>query len=173
MNVIRKPCSPKNFMTGRPGGLRPAAIVIHISEGSLASADAWFDNAAAQVSAHYCVGRAGEVHQYVSEEDTAYHAGSPVNPTWHLLRPHVNPNFYTVGIEHEGRAQDEWTDAQYAASAQLVLEIARHWSIPLDADHVVMHREIRGNKTCPGFVFSRDKLLSLIEALSASLTCPS
>jgi len=173
MNVIRKPCSPKNFMTGRPGGLHPSAIVIHISEGSLASADAWFDNAAAQVSAHYCVGRAGEVHQYVSEEDTAYHAGSPVNPTWRLLRPHVNPNFYTVGIEHEGRAQDEWTDAQYAASAQLVLEIARRWSIPLDADHVVMHREIRGNKTCPGFVFSRDKLLSLVEALIASLTCPS
>ena len=48
MNVIRKSCSPKNFMPGRPGGLHPAAIVIHISEGSLASADAWFDNAAAK-----------------------------------------------------------------------------------------------------------------------------
>ncbi len=48
MNIIRKPCSPKNFMPGRPGGLHPAAIVIHISEGSLASADAWFDNAAAR-----------------------------------------------------------------------------------------------------------------------------
>ena len=53
MNVIRKPCSPKNFMPGRPGGLRPAAIVIHISEGTLASADAWFNNDAALVSAHY------------------------------------------------------------------------------------------------------------------------
>jgi len=95
-------------MPGRPGGLRPAAIVIHISEGTLSSADAWFNNEAANVSAHYCVGRVGEIHQYVSEEDTAYHAGSPVNPTWRLLRPCVNPNFYTIGIEHEGRAQDPW-----------------------------------------------------------------
>jgi N-acetyl-anhydromuramyl-L-alanine amidase AmpD len=109
------------------------------------------------------------VHQYVSEEDTAYHAGIPVCSTWKLLRPHVNPNFYTVGIEHEGRAQDQWTDAQYATSAELVGEIARRWSIPIDADHIVMHREIRANKTCPGFVFSRDKLLSLI----AAPTCPS
>jgi N-acetyl-anhydromuramyl-L-alanine amidase AmpD len=169
MTVIRRPCSPRNFLHGRPGGLRPTAIVIHISEGSLASADAWFNNQSALVSAHYIVGRGGEVHQYVSEEDTAYHAGSPVNPTWRLLRPHVNPNFYTVGIEHEGRAQDQWTDAQYAASAQLVREIARRWSIPIDSDHIVMHREIRGSKTCPGFVFSRDKLLSLV----AAPTCPS
>ena len=149
-------------MTGRPGGLCPAAIVIHISEGTLASADAWFANDAAKVSAHYCVGRGGEVHQYVSESDTAYHAGRPVDPTWRLLRPHVNPNFYTLGIEHEGRAQDPWPDAQYIASAQLVAEIAQRWTIPLNADHIVLHREIRANKTCPGFVFSREKLLSLI-----------
>jgi len=169
MNVIRKPCAPKNFMPGRPSGQRPSAIVIHVSEGTLASADAWFNNDAALVSAHYIVGRSGEVHQYVSEEDTAYHAGSTVNATWRLLRPQVNPNFYTVGIEHEGRAQVQWTDAQYATSAALIVEIALRWSIPMDADHIVMHREIRGNKTCPGFVFSRDKLLSLI----AVLTCPS
>jgi len=167
MNVIRKACSPKNFMPGRPGGLRPAAIVIHISEGTLSSADAWFNNEAANVSAHYCVGRVGEIHQYVSEEDTAYHAGSPVNPTWRLLRPRVNPNFYTIGIEHEGRAQDPWDDAQYAASAGLVAEIAERWSIPIDADHIVMHREIRASKTCPGYVFSREKLLSLIRPLDA------
>ena len=170
MNVIRKACSPGNFMPGRPGGLRPAAIVIHISEGTLISADAWFNNQAAKVSAHYCVGRAGEIHQYVSEEDTAYHAGSPVSPTWRLLRAGVNPNFYTIGIEHEGRAQDPWADPQYAASAGLVAEIAQRWSIPIDADHIVMHREIRGSKTCPGYVFSRERLLSLI--LAAGALCP-
>ena len=154
-------------MPGRPGGLRPSAIVIHISEGTLGSADAWFNNEAAKVSAHYCVGRNGEVHQYVSEEDTAYHAGSPVNPTWRLLRPRVNPNFYTIGIEHEGRAQDPWAEEQYAASAALVAEIARRWSISIDADHIVMHREIRSSKTCPGYLFSRERLLSLIRPLDA------
>ena len=174
MNVIRKSCSPYNFMPGGPGVLRPAAIVIHISEGTLASADAWFNNDAALVSAHYCVGRGGEVHQYVtSEEDTAYHAGSPAESD--VATPcgrMSNPNSYTASVSSTKAGASgsmDSTDAQYATSAELVGEIARRWSIPIDADHIVMHREIRGNKTCPGFVFSRDKLLSLI----AALTCPS
>ena len=61
MNVIRKSCSPKNFMPGRPGGLQPAAIVIHISEGTVASADAWFNNDAAQ-AVFSSRGRSSEVH---------------------------------------------------------------------------------------------------------------
>ena len=155
----------KNFRVGRPPGMTPSAIVIHISDGSLSSADAWFNDPAAQVSAHYIVAKSGEIHQYVKEQDTAYHAGAPVNPTWTLLRPGVNPNSYTIGIEHEGKAEDVWPDAQYHASARLVADIAHRWSIPLDANHVVLHREIHGDRSCPGFVFDRTKLLALIAAL--------
>jgi len=162
MNIVWKGCSAGNFRPGRPPGFRPSAIVIHIAEGTLDSVDHWFNNAIAKVSAHYCVGRGGEIHQFVHEEDTAYHAGNAVTPSWKLLRPGVNPNFYTIGIEHEGRAQDQWTEAQYNASAELVGEIAERWSIPLDQDHVVMHREIRASKTCPGFVFDRNTLLARI-----------
>ena len=107
------------------------------------------------------VGKNGDVHQYVKEEDTAYHAGGPIRPVWKLIKPQVNPNYYTIGIEHEGHASDEWTEAQYAASARLVTEIAKRWAISLDADHVVMHREIRAAKTCPGEKFDRGKLLAL------------
>lgn len=158
-------CSGKNFRVGRPAGFRPAAIVIHISDGCLSSADAWFNNPEAQVSAHYIVAKSGAIHQYVKEEDTAYHAGAPVNPTWKLLRPGVNANWYTIGIEHEGRPEDPWGEEQYQASAELVNDIAQRWSIPLDEDHIVLHREIRGNKSCPGFVFDRAKLLARIAAL--------
>lgn len=159
-------CSEKNFRTGRPPGLRPEAVVIHISDGCLASANAWFHNPAARVSAHYIVAKSGAVHQYVKEEDTAYHAGVPVNPTWKLLRPGVNPNSYTIGIEHEGKPEDIWPDEQYQTSAELVAAIAQRWSIPVDEDHVVLHREIRANKSCPGFVFDRVALLQKIAALS-------
>lgn len=159
-------CAETNFRRGRSASSRPAAIVIHISDGSLASADAWFHSPAARVSAHYLVAKSGAIHQYVKEEDTAYHAGVLVNPTWKLLRPGVNPNSYTIGIEHEGKPEDVWPEEQYRASAELVADIAERWSIPVDEDHIVLHREIRANKTCPGFVFDRATLLDKIAALS-------
>jgi len=164
-----KGCSAANFRAGRPAGFKPIAIVIHISEGCLSSADAWFNNPQAQVSAHYIVAKSGEIHQYVKERDTAYHAGAPLDATWKLLRPGANANWYTIGIEHEGTAQDVWPDAQYQASAHLVADIAQRWSIPVDADHIVLHREIHGDRSCPGFVFDRSKLLALIGALPSPM----
>jgi N-acetylmuramoyl-L-alanine amidase len=139
----------ENFRKGRHG-LEPRAIVIHIIVGSLQSAGLTFRDPRSSVAAHYGVGKSGSVHQFVQETDTAFHAGIVVRPTWKLIDPAVNPNFYTVGIEHEGQPQDVWPDEQYRASAALVREIAGRWKIPLDRDHIIMHREIRASKTCPG-----------------------
>jgi hypothetical protein len=156
-------CPPANFRKGRPFGFHPEAIVIHVMDGSFASGEAEFLNANSQKSAHYGISKTGEVHQYVHETDTAFHAGIVVNPTWRLLKPGVNPNFYTIGIEHEGRASDEWPEAQMKASATLVAQIASVWQIPLDTQHVIKHREIRASKTCPGnWLTSTQRLLDLI-----------
>ena len=127
-------CAPENFRKGRPQGHVPVAIVIHIMEGSLQGTDAWFRNPKAAVSAHYGVGKTGTIHQYVEESDTAFHAGNAVGPTAQLVkdRPGVNPNYYTVGIEHEGFADTDWTDAMYAASSALIRDIADRWAIPLE-----------------------------------------
>ena len=146
-------CAPENFRKGRPRGHVPRGIVIHIMEGSLTGTDAWFRNPKAVVSAHYGVGKNGEMHQYVEEADTAFHAGNAVNPKAQLVtqRPGVNPNYYTIGIEHEGFADDEWTEPMYAASSALIRGISDRWQIPLDQNHVLPHREIRATKTCPGF----------------------
>src|SRR5438874_2970529 len=95
-------CAPGNFRQGRPAGFRPEAVVIHIMDGPMSAADSHFNDPKAKVSAHYGIGRDGEIHQYVKETDTAFHAGIIVNPIWPLLKPGVNPNFYTIGIEHEG-----------------------------------------------------------------------
>lgn len=145
-------CHPGNFRAGRPPGLIPAAIVVHVMDGDLARTSALCNRPQSFVSAHYGIGRNGQVHQYVQEQDTAFHAGTVVNPTWKGIRKGVNPNFYTIGIEHEGQAQDlwPWPDAQLAASAALVAEIAARWEIPLDLEHVVAHRSIRASKACPG-----------------------
>jgi len=157
-------CAAQNFHPGRRG-FKPRAIVIHIIVGSLESAGMTFQNAHSSVSAHYGVGKSGNVHQFVDEGNTAFHAGIVVEPTWRLIERGVNPNFYTIGIEHEGQPQDPWPDDQYRASAALVREIAGRWQIPLDRDHVIMHREIRASKSCPGSV----DMERLIREASAAL----
>src|SRR5262249_852030 len=120
MDIRKQPCAPENFRSGRPPGMRPEAIVVHISTGTLASADDWFNDPQAKVSAHYIVGKSGVIHQYVEENDTAFHAGTVVQPSWRLIKPKVNPNYYTIGIEHEGKEDDVWPDVQIATSAALI-----------------------------------------------------
>jgi N-acetyl-anhydromuramyl-L-alanine amidase AmpD len=138
-----------NFIRGR-GGYRPEAVVIHIMAGTLVGTDAHFANPGSQVSAHYGIGKQGEIHQYVREEDTAFHAGIVDRPTWPLIKPGVNPNSYTIGIEHEGQATDIWTEALKAASAQMVRDVCNRWQIPIDRNHVIGHYQIRASKpNCP------------------------
>jgi hypothetical protein len=143
-------CPESNFRRGRPFGLRPEAIVIHIMDGSFAAGESVFRNPKTQKSAHYGISHEGEIHQYVDEKNTAFHAGIVVNPTWSLLKPRINPNFYTIGIEHEGRPDDVWPEAQLSASAALIADVAKNWEIPLDEEHVIRHHQIRASKTCPG-----------------------
>lgn len=157
-------CAQTNFRTGRPLGFKPEAIVIHIAVGSLSSVDAQFNDPKSHVSAHYCVAKSGEIHQYVQETDTAFHAGIVVNPTWPLLKPNVNPNFYTIGIEHEGLPDDIWPEVQMNTSAALVGEIARQWNIQLDDKHVIRHHQIRASKTCPGSFITIEGILKRVPA---------
>jgi N-acetylmuramoyl-L-alanine amidase len=145
-----------NFQPGRPNGLQPQAIVIHIMDGSLGGTDSWFNDPRAKVSAHYGVGKAGAVHQYVKESDTAFHAGIIDAPTWRSIKPDANPNFYTIGVEHEGFAAEAypWPQPQLEASLTLVAAIAARWNIACDEDHIVPHHAIRRGKTCPGIHFA-------------------
>jgi N-acetyl-anhydromuramyl-L-alanine amidase AmpD len=98
------------------------------------------------------VGKRGEIHQFVAETDAAYHAGIVINPTAEVVldRPNVNPNFYSVGIEHEGLAVESWPQLQVESSAALIGEIASRWQIPLDVSHILCHSAIRASVNCPG-----------------------
>ena len=163
MNIIQKP-SP-NFTEGRKK-YQPIAIVIHIMEGTLAGTDSWFSNKQAKVSAHYGVGRSGEVHQFVDEKNTAWHAGRVTNPSWSLIKKagnavFINPNYYTVGIEHEGTVDTDWTDAMYESTSTLIAEISKRWNIPIDRNHIIGHHEIYAVKACPGHKVDFSKLISL------------
>jgi|HubBroStandDraft_2_1064218.scaffolds.fasta_scaffold124695_1 N-acetylmuramoyl-L-alanine amidase len=170
LDIQWKGAAAANFSAGRD--MSPDVIVIHIMAGTAAGTDAWFGDPKAQVSAHYGITKTGEIHQYVKEVDTAYHAGIHgadfARATAQVVkdRPGVNPNQYSIGIEHEGQAGDVWPEAMLRASRALVKQCATTWNIPLDRYHVVGHHEIYPGHSCPGPSVSMD---AYVAALSAPL----
>ena len=154
-----------NFDSGRSGH-KPEAIIIHKTEGSFSSAIGWFQNEDARVSAHYVIDLDGDIAQMVDENDTAWHAGVIVKPSWKLLKNGVNPNLYTIGIELAGKAVDDTPADQALALAELISDIHRRWKIPIDDQHIVFHREIRANKTCPGQRLSKKLIIFYAKTIS-------
>lgn len=155
----------------------PIAIVNHITAGSLKSVDSWFtskDND--QASAHFCIGRNGEIHQYVNLKERAWHAGLAIEGIQHATHPlikrfkKVNPNAYTIGIEHEGYKEHgedgTLTEEQFWASVWLhryireqVIEIYGRY-IELNETNVMGHFEVdpRRKPNCPGKNFPWERL---------------
>lgn len=126
-----------NYTEGRKGQ-KVLAIVLHISEGSLDSMTYWFKDPNSGVSAHYGVGRNGQVRSFVEEKNTAWHAGRVNKPTWRNM-PGINPNLITIGIEHEGSYKSIWTTAQKKASAKLIKEICQRYGFSPNQDTVIGH----------------------------------
>lgn len=103
----------------------------------------------AEVSAHFLIRRDGELVQFVSVQDRAWHAG---RSSW---RGRDNCNDYSVGIELEGLEDHAFEAAQYASLATLVRELARE--LPIAA--AVGHEHVApGRKRDPGSRFDWDGL---------------
>lgn len=99
--VIWKP-SP-NFWRG-PSGFATRGIVNHRIVGTLASAWGRFKQADEDASSHFGIGKPGgvlQIWQFVELDDDAWTNGDVNQPTWSRLIPGVNPNHYTITIEHE------------------------------------------------------------------------
>lgn len=64
-----------NYSRGRAGHSIDLIVLHYTASKSLASTVAWFKNPQARVSAHYILGRSGEIRQIVRDQDTAWHAG--------------------------------------------------------------------------------------------------
>lgn len=162
--------APTNFRAGRPSGFTPEAIVLHRTGGSRAAWRLRSNDPRMALSAHYLVCRDGQVDQYVLEEDTGFHAGVVVDPTWPRIRPNVNPNFYTIGIEFEGAPTDDWPDRQLDAAAALIAEIGLRWDVPIDAERVVSHSAIRPSSGCPAGTCPLPRIIELALSSAADPT---
>lgn len=105
-----------------------------------------------RVSAHFLIRRDGEVIQFVSCRQRAWHAGLS---SW---QGRERCNDFSLGIELEGCDEIPFDDAQYAVLVELVRVLRAHH--PIDA--VVGHSDISpGRKTDPGPCFDWRRLASI------------
>jgi AmpD protein len=94
-----------------------------------------------QVSAHFYIQRQGELWQFVSCDDRAWHAGT----SSHEGRD--NCNDFSIGIELEGLEGDLFEQSQYDALIALVPAIAQRYALAA----IVGHEHIAPDrKTDPG-----------------------
>lgn len=84
------------------GGMSIEAIVIHYTAGGSADGTArWFQDRVSKASAHFVVGREGEVFQCVDLDRAAWHAGQAQMTYKGEIRSAVNR--FTIGIELANR----------------------------------------------------------------------
>ncbi len=159
-NIIKK-LSP-NFREGREGFL-PKAFVIHVIEGNFSGALSWCLDPKSEVSYHFIVKENGEIYQLVETENTAWHAGLAVKPTWQGHTIGRNPNLETIGIAFAGWATKGPSLAQILAIRDIILEQSAIHRIPLDRKNIVGHNEIRADKVCPGPNLSLDAVSFLCQ----------
>ncbi|HEX5417951.1 MAG TPA: N-acetylmuramoyl-L-alanine amidase [Chloroflexota bacterium] len=129
-------------------------LVMHTTVGTLQSAVGEFQHSSRRVSAHYVVGRAGQIIQMVSENQIAFHAGVvTAGPDSRFSG--TNPNAYSIGIEMENldviSSPADFPAAQRDAVFKLARDVVQRNHIPLDRQHIVGHSEIDpADRTDPG-----------------------
>jgi N-acetyl-anhydromuramoyl-L-alanine amidase len=102
-----------------------------------------------EVSAHFVVRRHGELLQFVSCDERAWHAG---RSHW---QGRDNCNDFSIGIELEGLEGDTFEPAQYDTASALLRAIAGRYPVR----HVVGHEHVApGRKMDPGPGFDWDLL---------------
>ncbi len=106
-----------------------------------------------EVSSHFVIRRDGELVQFVSVSDRAWHAG---RSSW---RGRDNCNDYAVGIELEGLEDHPFETAQYQALSKLIDALSQRWPIQAIAGH---EHVAPGRKRDPGQAFDWPLLQSLL-----------
>jgi N-acetyl-anhydromuramyl-L-alanine amidase AmpD len=121
--------APGNY--GPRGNVSVDTLVLHVTQSTRnaaqlvasakPSAVLWFADPAAKASAHYVVGRAGDLYACVPEGECAWHAGN------------LSVNRRSIGVEVEGFVDrpETWTPEALATLVELSAEIVRRHGIPV------------------------------------------
>jgi N-acetyl-anhydromuramyl-L-alanine amidase AmpD len=181
--AVKRPIHSNNFQKGR-GTQQVRAVVLHIAAGPLTAVFPTFNDPNGGTSAHFCIGKKGEIEQYVSVNDAAYAnglawqnnqwicpQGNVVQPTWKGLLPKLNPNLYTVSIEHEGQSNDKWTPEMYDANLRLMQWLSEQFNLTFVPDQTLTgHFAIDPlhKSACPGPNVDYDRIAQDASAIQAA-----
>ena len=161
-------CPSPNF-NARPAGEVSLLVVHNISlppgQFGTGHVQAFFQNrlpvhehpffseiASLQVSAHFFIARDGDVTQFVSCLDRAWHAGVS------SFDGRDNCNDFSLGVELEGTDDLPYTDAQYVRLAELTRQLLGAYPA-LSTQRIRGHSDIApGRKTDPGPAFDWSRL---------------
>jgi N-acetylmuramoyl-L-alanine amidase len=125
-------------------GIEIDTLILHNTDGTLASAIQRFKDPSSQVSAHYIVDRDGGVTQMVNDTDTAWHSG----------KKDVNQRSIGIEVVASSTATGMTTgqEATLIALAQFVLD-----AYSVAVQRVFPHRDIKPTD-CPGWVWATDPI---------------
>ena len=171
---------PSPNCDARPAGVVPDLIVVHgISLPPGEFGGPWIERlftnalppeahpyfaevAGLTVSSHLLVARDGELTQYVSFNERAWHAGRSV------YEGRSACNDFSIGIELEGADTIAYEDCQYRTLADAVGALCAAYPT-LSAERIVGHSDIApGRKTDPGPAFDWSHARRLIGAAVAA-----
>lgn len=161
-----------NFNT-RPSGVQPDLLVVHnisLPPGQFggdqvqrfftnqldASEHPFFKEIeGVEVSSHFYIRRTGEIIQFVSTDERAWHAGVSE------FDGQSNCNDFSIGIELEGTDDTPYEDAQYQTLALLTKTLQQYY--PITNKRLTGHSDIApGRKTDPGPAFNWTYYQSLL-----------
>ena len=166
-------CPSPNF-NARPAGAAVSLIVLHNislppARFKTGKVQAFFQNqldsaehpyfagiADLRVSAHFLIERDGDVFQFVSCLERAWHAGVS------SFQGRETCNDFSIGIELEGTDDQPFTDAQYAALIELTRQLQAAFPA-ITGERICGHSDIApGRKTDPGPFFDWSRLHSAL-----------
>ena len=114
-----------------------------------------------KVSAHFLIKRSGELMQFVSTKNRAWHAGESA------FRDRQCVNDFSLGIELEGCDEEPFASSQYQILGDLIRCLTAHYPA-IRRDNIIGHNDIAPTrKTDPGPHFDWQKLHRQLAATDA------
>ncbi|MFT4040380.1 MAG: N-acetylmuramoyl-L-alanine amidase, partial [Thermomicrobiales bacterium] len=157
----------------RTGGQQPEAIVYHVTDDLVfGNVRSHFTNLASQASAHFVVGREGELWQFVPTRHAAWTNGDYAN--WRRDIPWLqeaiarcqrgerNLNDFTCNIEFMGKPGLPFTPAQFDRAVEITRYLLdRYPRIQPHRGRMLRHADINGDTRpyCPGPTFPLRELI--------------